>query len=242
MNGSASELDAAGHVREIVERLEHEYGAPTHGNKADPLDELIYIKLSQQTNAPKFEPMFEVLLNRYPGWQGLERASESELAELLRPIGFHRQRARHLVALAKHLSQEHGRLDLSWLKSAPPGEAVQYLAGLPGVGLKTALCVAMYSLGQDVLPVDIHVQRVSERLGLLPKTASPEKRHRLMAALIPEGKRRSYHVTAVAHGRLVCRKVPKCQQCILRDLCRYYQEAIAGGPSSTQDPEQQTRG
>lgn len=218
------------HLEEVIEALEEEHGTPTHGNFQDPMDELIYIKLSQQTNEPKFRPMYSALQRHFPGWKGLESATQEELESMLKPIGFHRQRAEDLRQLARYLLESRGNLDLSWLRDLGAAEAVRYLEGLPGVGLKTALCVAMYSLGHDVLPVDVHVERVSQRLGLIEAGLSPAKKHRLLAAIVPANKRYSYHVNCVAHGRQICRKVPRCERCHIRQYCRYYHEASSQGP------------
>jgi endonuclease III len=219
---------AVEHIDEIVDILEREYGSQNHGNKEDPLDELIYIKLSQQTNEPKFVPMYEALQRRYPGWQGLERATQEELEAILRPIGFHRQRAANLRALAARIVVDSGLMSLSWLRDVPSDEAIAYLSSLPGIGIKTAYCVAMYSLGCDILPVDVHVQRVSERLGILPVSRSDERKHQLLNEMIPKGKRHSYHVNCVSHGRQVCRKLPRCGQCVVRQFCAYYRAAVSG--------------
>lgn len=207
----------------IILALEQAYGTPGHGNKDNPLDELIYIKLSQQTNDTKFRSMYKALQERYPNWQGLAEAPIEELEEVLRPGGFHRQRAQHLKTMTAQIIQDRGRLDLSWLRGQPAAEAISYLSDLPGIGIKSAYCVAMYALGHEVLPVDIHVQRVSERLGLLPAKLSDEKKHQFLNDLIPESKRYSYHVNCVSHGRAVCRKVPKCQLCCLKEFCNFYQ-------------------
>ena len=206
----------------IIARLEQAYGTLRHGNKEDPLDELIYIKLSQQTNEPKFRSLYESLQRAYPCWVGLEKASPEDLAAILRPGGLAQQRARDLRALVVRITQDNGRLDLSWLRDVPESEAISYLLSLPGVGLKTAYCVAMYALGSDVIPVDIHVQRISERLGFLPLRLSEKKKHRLLNEIIPPGKRYSYHVNCVSHGRMICRKVPLCTQCYIRDFCTYW--------------------
>lgn len=219
-------LQAKEHLNSIITTLEQIYGTPRHGNKEDPLDELVYIKLSQQTNGPKFCSMYESLQNRYPGWFGLEQAPLEELEAILHPGGLYRQRARNLKAMATQIAEDSGRLDLSWLRNRPAAEAIIYLSSLPGVGIKTAYCVAMYSLGHDVLPVDVHVQRISERLGLLPPFLSDEKKHQILNELIPSGKRYSYHVNCISHGRMVCRKMPKCTACSLQDFCAFFQSRL----------------
>jgi endonuclease III len=90
---------------------------------------------------------------------------------------------------------------------------------LPGVGKKSADCIMMYSLGMDVLPVDIHVSRISQRLGLVKKTNN-ERIQQELELIIPARKRLRYHVNCVQHGRAVCRgQYPKCGICCLSTVC-----------------------
>jgi endonuclease-3 len=216
-------MKANKHKDAIIKALEETYGSPRLGNKEDPLDELIYIKLSQQTNEPKFQSMYEDLHRRFPNWHGLVEAPQEELEEILRPGGLHRRRARDIKAMVKEIVEDQGALDLSWLADLPASDAIDYLESLPGVGIKMAYCVAMYSLGHHILPVDIHVQRVSERLGLLPHGLSDEEKHEYLNELIPEASRYSYHVNCVSHGRKVCRKDPNCEICCVNRYCAVYQ-------------------
>ncbi len=215
-------LDATTHLDDILEIFEHVYKSPRHGNKDYLLDELIYIKLSQQTNAPKFRRMYEALAQKYPGWEGLKNASHDELEEILRPGGLHKQRARDLKRMVEHIVRDRGVLDLSWLRHVSLPDALAYLSTVPGVGIKTAYCIAMYSLAEDVLPVDVHVQRVSERLWLIRNGLGNKKKHEVLNNLIPAGKRYSYHVNCISHGREICRKIPKCGVCPVRQYCTYY--------------------
>lgn len=224
---SGKNLSAVENLASVIAILEQTYGSPRHGNQEDPLDELIYIKLSQQTNEPKFRAVYEEMRNRFPGWQGLQTVPREELEAILRPLGFHRQRASHLIAITEKIVADRGQLSLAWLREIPQEESISYLMSLPGVGIKTALCVGMYSLGYDVLPVDVHVQRISERLGIMPQRLSDKKKHEWLNMLIPIGKRYSYHVNCVSHGREICRKEPKCSQCLIQKHCAYYHAKLA---------------
>lgn len=222
MASRTDSMQAQEHFNDILAALERAYGSPRHGNKDDPLSEIIYIKLSQQTNDPKFRAMYRVLEEHYPGWHGLERATQEELEEILRPGGFQRRRARDLRRMAAQILEDRGSLDLGWLSDLAAEEAIKYLQSLYGVGTKTAYCVAMYSLGLQVLPVDVHVQRISERVGLLPPGLSDKKKHQVLNSLVPPEKRCSFHVNCVSHGRQVCRKAPRCGLCFIHAYCAYF--------------------
>ena len=119
-------------VDRIISTLEGAYGSPRHGNHDDPLDELIFIKLSQQTNAAKFGKAYAELQSRFGGWDGLLQADEDAIADALRYIGLHRQRAHQLKAMLQCICLERGCLDLSWLAELPSDSAIAYLADLPG--------------------------------------------------------------------------------------------------------------
>lgn len=207
----------------VVDALERTYGTPRHGNPHDPLDDLIYIKLSQQTNAVKFGRVFQGLKAR--GWCWVLQASLEDVASELRYIGLQAQRAAQLRAMLARILADRGVLDLSWLRSVPPSDAVDYLTSLPGVGVKTAYCVAMYTLGIPVLPVDTHVGRVSARLGLIGESREYKGRgvHKALEEVIPPDKRYSFHVNAVAHGRAIClTSRPRCRDCVVQQYCDFY--------------------
>ena len=102
----------------------------------------------------------------------------------------------------------------------PDDELEQYLTTLSGVARKTALCVMLYTLTRNVLPVDTHVWRLAQRLGLAHRDPWNEPRRRDLETRIPTDWRSSLHVTLVAHGHEICRASrPRCDTCILADLC-----------------------
>jgi len=115
--------------------------------------------------------------------------------------------------------QEHMNFnDETHLLTAEEAEA--YLTSLPGVGIKTAKCVLMYSLGREVLPVDTHVLRVATRLDLVNPDTTRSQAHRLLEAEIPPKDRYAFHVNALAHGRAVCKaREPDCPSCPLKAEC-----------------------
>ena len=98
--------------------------------------------------------------------------------------------------------------------------AQAYLTSLPGVGIKTAKCVLMYSLGRRVLPIDTHVARVSQRLGLVTGGLTRDRFATEVEKAVPAEYRYDFHVNALMHGREVCRALrPRCSSCQLSDLC-----------------------
>ena len=140
-------------------------------NKSDPLDELVFIILSQMTTGPSYERVYDRLKSAMPDWQLLTETPIADLSSLIADAGLSGQRASRLKLIATRLTQDFGEVSLATLVDYDDKTAQRYLTSLPGVGVKTAKCVMMYSLGRQVLPVDTHTARIATRLGLVsPRT------------------------------------------------------------------------
>jgi len=206
----------------LSEALEHFYGEISHdalplGNKPDPLDELIYILLTVQTQYG-VDPVFDALKRRFPTWDGVLRAREATLVRMLAPLGLSSQRSRRLRVILRQLREDFGECTLEPLREMGDAEAEDYLRTLPGVGPKVARCVLMYSLGRDVLPVDAHVFRVARRVGLLEETLVYDKAHDAIHERVPPKHRYALHVNLVKLGRDLCdAKRPRCEDCPLHE-------------------------
>lgn len=211
----------------VTRKLVREYGRTDLGNKADPLDELVYIALTRQTHEKNSLRTWEALVTAYPTWEMVLAAPEQEVAGVIADGGFSRQKARWIKQSLQLIKERHGSLSLDFLDDLDDEEAERFLCDLPGINVKSAKCVLMYSLERDVLPVDTHVRRVSERLGLLETGLTSKRAHERMEAVVSPHHRFAYHVGAVTHGRSICTVArPRCTECVLRSLCDYYDEAV----------------
>lgn len=212
----------------VSEELVREYGRSDLGNKADPLDELIYISLTRQTHEKNSTRTWKALTAAYPTWEMLLDAPESEVANVIAHGGFSRQKARWIKQSLQLIKKRNGYLSLDFLEDLDDQEAERFLCSLPGINIKSAKCVLMYSLERDVLPVDTHVRRVSERLGMLQPGLTSKRAHERLEAAVPARWRFAYHVGAIVHGRQVCTVAkPRCEDCVLRESCDYY-DALNG--------------
>lgn len=212
----------------VDELLEAKYRSESLGNLKDPLDELIYIILSVQTGPNGYRPVFASLKQRYPYWDNVLEASEKELESIIRPAGLSKQKTRYIRAIVAGVLQEtqartrnsRAKATLNFLKKDSNEEAEAFLVSLPGVSVKTARCVLMYSLGRDVFPVDTHIYRIFNRLGI----AEPIHRKRAgdpMQDLVPPSIRRRLHINLVHQGRAVCKsRKPLCSACPLVSFCK----------------------
>jgi endonuclease III len=209
-------------VRAIERRLRNEYGFPRHHNPADPLDDLIFLVLSRMTQEVKYVRTYERIRSALPTWAAVCDAPAGELEELIGEAGLAPTKSRQIQAILHEVVEREGRLDLARLSNLSDSEAEEYLCSLPGVSRKTALCVLLYAFERDVLPVDAHVWRVSQRLGLAPEGAWSEQGGRELEERVEPRFRRSLHVTMISHGRSVCRaSSPRCSECVVRTLCAF---------------------
>ena len=91
---------------------------------------------------------------------------------------------------------------------------------LPGVGMKTASCVLLFSLGIPALPVDTHVYRVSQRLGLFDNKMSVNQAHVYLEGIVPQDMAYEFHILLIEHGRRTCKaRNPYCSKCVLQAIC-----------------------
>jgi endonuclease-3 len=110
--------------------------------------------------------------------------------------------------------------DAGLLSTLPMPEAKSWLTSLPGIGPKTAACVMLFSLGRPALPVDTHVHRVSQRLGLVGPKVNAVAAHEALESLMPAALYYGYHVATIRHGRRICKaQRPRCDACVLADGC-----------------------
>lgn len=203
----------------IERRLSDAYG-PAERERYDPLDELVLTILSQSTNDENRDAAYARLRDRFPTWDDVRTAPRRQIESAIRTAGLWAQKARAIQELLKALHAERGRLSLAQLDAMSDAEAIQYLTGFRGVGVKTAACVLCFSLDRPVMPVDTHVHRVAVRLDLVPRTASAGRAHETLNELVPPEIRFALHIQLIRHGRRVCAaRRPRCSECIVSDLC-----------------------
>ena len=203
-----------------VLRLKESYQSPFLNNKPDPLDELVFILLSQMTGSVSYERAYDRVKAEIPDWELLIDIPVSKLENLIAEAGLFRLRAARLKQIAERLSKDFGEVSLDHLFDYDTDRAQDYLMSLPGIGVKTAKCILLYSLDRQVLPVDTHTTRVAHRLGLVSSN-DPLVVDKELSFVVPPKLRFDFHVNAIAHGRAVCgARAPKCNNCVLFSLCK----------------------
>jgi endonuclease-3 len=208
----------------VAALLREHYGYPTWRQHLAPLDELVNCILSQSTSDTNRDKGYDALLARYPSWEAVRDAPPVEVVETIRPAGLANQKGPRIQEVLHTISAERGELSIDFLRDLPLDDARAWLMSLNGVGPKTAAIVLCFAFNRPAFPVDTHVHRVSERIGLLPPRTNAEKAHPIMEAIVPPADYYAFHLNMIAHGRAVCRaRQPNCDQCPLTAHCDFYQ-------------------
>ncbi len=214
-------MDAKEKAGIVYERLMTHWGMPDW-KTLPPIDELVNTMLSQNTNDRNRDLAFGKLKQTYPDWDAVRDAPAEEVIECVRCAGLANQKAPRIQNLLRGVSESHPDYDLSFLKEMSAEEARNWLTQFPGVGLKTASIVMVFSLGIPAFPVDTHIYRVSGRLGLRPQEVDVTETHRLMLKLFDPSVYGPAHVNLILLGRRLCSaRNPKCRECFLADLCDF---------------------
>lgn len=183
---------------------------------------LIATILSQNTSDKNSFRAYTELRKRFARWDEVARAPLSLLKASIKSGGMANQKAARMKKILAAIKQRYGAYDLSSLVHKSNEAVIEELTSLYGVGLKTASCVLLFSLGRDVFPVDTHVHRICNRLGLVDGARSPESTFEQMKPIVPKGRGYSFHTNLIRFGRMICRSShPRCHQCPLFDECRY---------------------
>ena len=159
-------------------------------------------------------------------------AEPADLEAIVQPTGFFRAKTRSLIGMATEVVQRHG--------GQVPGRMAD-LVELPGVGRKTANVVLGHAFGVPGLPVDRHVLRVANRIGLA-KGDDPELVEAQLTSTLPPARWTRASDTLILHGRRICRPKPRCEACVIRTECEYFRTAWgAVRPAAARPPRQPAR-
>jgi endonuclease-3 len=199
-------------ARRILAALEkHHPNADTELAHRNAFELLVATILSAQSTDKRVNEVTPALFARYPNARALLKADSAELERQIHSTGFFRQKTRALLGMADILVSQYG------------GEvpaSMDALVALPGVGRKTANVVLGHALGVPGLPVDRHVLRVTNRLGLV-HSDDPIKVEAALGELFPKKKWTQASDTFILHGRRICKPTPLCNVCNARPDCDY---------------------
>jgi endonuclease-3 len=211
-------LKSAKEIRRILDKLETQHpDADTELRYTTAFELLVATILSAQSTDVRVNMVTPALFKRYPNAHALAKATTSELEPQIHSTGFFRAKSKSLIAMAQALVAKH---------AGDVPAHMEKLVELPGVGRKTANVVLGHALGVPGLPVDRHVLRVANRIGIAESDDPAIVEQQLTRALPKERWTRASD-TLILHGRRICKPKPLCDQCAVRDDCDYFRLVIA---------------
>mgnify|MGYP001020443621 FL=1 len=183
--------------------------------KPDPFRVLITAILSQGTRDENTDEAAAALFAVYKTPEEISNAPTKEIEKLIKKAGFFRVKAKRVKEVSRIIHEDYN--------DVVPDD-IEELLGLPGVGRKTANCVLVYGFKKNAIPVDVHVHRISNRLGLV-NTKLPEETELELMRIVPEGYWLDLNEKFVRFGQDICRPIgPKHEECPVTDLCDFYKE------------------
>lgn len=184
----------------------------------NPFELLVAVILSAQCTDKRVNATTPAVFDHFPDAVSMSEASVDEIFSLVKSISYPNNKSRHLVAMAQMLVNEfNGEVPMT----------VDELTKLPGVGRKTANVITSVIDEQPNMAVDTHVFRVSARIGLTTAAKTAEAAEKQLIKNIPLAYIHKAHHWLILHGRYICvARKPKCSQCGLRDVCKFYNKLI----------------
>ena len=161
--------------------------------------------------------------------RALAAAKPEDVEAAIRVGGLAKAKARAILGALSRMETERGEYSLEQLRSMPLPAARAYLTSFPGVGVKTANILLLFSFGLPAFPVDTHILRVTKRLGLVPENATLAKAALSLEPHVPENDHGPLHLNLIRLGREVCRpRTPLCPGCPLLPVCPEGARRVAG--------------
>ena len=207
LNGMIKTMDSVNPPR--ITALQDLHDAENRG----PFSILIGTILSARAKDESTSRIVKDLFKVYKNSKQLANAKVKDVEKIIKSIGFYHVKARRIVDVARIIDSKY--------KGKVPDD-LERLIELPGVGRKTANCVLVYAYEKAAIPVDIHVHRISNRLGLV-QTKNPEETEFELMKLIPKKFWLDINETFVKYGQNICKPIsPMCEVCKIRNGCKYY--------------------
>jgi endonuclease-3 len=192
--------------------------AETELSYRSPYELLVAVILSAQCTDKRVNLTTPALFRKFPDADTMAKAEPEEIFEYIKSCTFPNNKAKHLSGMSRMLVNEFGGI----MPSDP-----LLLRQLPGVGRKTANVIASVVFKKQVMAVDTHVFRVSNRIGLVKNAKTPGSVEDQLSLLIPHDLIYKAHHWLLLHGRYICKaRLPLCDQCGLTDFCKYYNEKV----------------
>ena len=201
-------------LRKVIARPETEL------RHVDEYQLIVAVILSAQCTDARVNLVTPPLFEKYPSFASLAAVGPEEVYPYIKSISYPNNKSKSLVKMARMVEENYGG-------TLPQGQ--KELMKLPGVGRKTAQVVSSVAFGDPgALPVDTHVFRVANRIGLVTKAPTPLKVERGLKAILPQQDWGEAHHLLILHGRYTCTaRKPACDACVVAPACQYYADTQA---------------
>lgn len=198
-------------IDEIIKILKKKYKQPAIVSSRNPFKCLISTVLSQRTRDENTARASKQLFEKATTPEKILKLGTKKVEKLVMPSGFYKQKTKKIIEICKILIEENNG-------NVP--DTIEELIKLPGVGRKTANCILVYGFNKPGVCVDVHVNRIANRLGLV-RTKTPEQTEFELRKTLPKKYWKIINNLFVKHGQQVCKAKPKCEICPIKNLCKY---------------------
>ena len=198
------------------------FGIPKQNKKLpNPVDMLIGTILSQNTNDKNSYKAYQNLREKFKNWEEVASLPQSKIEKLIKVAGLGKQKSAAIKNVLTRLKKKNGKISLDYLKKFDDKKVINELIMFDGVGIKTASCVLLFSMNRNICPVDTHVHRTLNRIGIV-KTTTPDKTFNKILGNIPNGMAHQFHTNLIRLGREICKpSKPICSICPLERICTF---------------------
>ena len=208
-------MDSKKILNRSIEYFKEKYPNPvTELDYIDLFQITVAVILSAQCTDKRVNIISKDLFKRYRNFDQLAKATQEDVFSYIKSCTYPNNKSKNLISMAKAVTENfNGNM---------PSD-VDLLQTIPGIGRKSANVIAAVGFGQNTMPVDTHVFRVSQRMGLITKSKNPLEVEKKLVKLIPNNMLKDFHHWLILHGRYVCQaRKPKCSECGLKEVCNYY--------------------
>lgn len=210
-------------VNKVIKILEENFGEQRKASKTKPklMDVLIATKLSQNTTDKTSYIAYNNLKDEIGGWEEVMNAPLPKIKNAIKVCGLANTKAVQIKEMLKSIKKEYGKLTLNHLRKLSNEEIYDEMLKHKGLGMKTISCLLAFGMGRDVFPVDTHVHRILNRIGLVD-TKTPDETFEAAKKIVPDKDKVRFHTNLIRFGRNVCKAVnPLCDECPVSGLCMY---------------------
>lgn len=209
-------------IKKVNKLLVKQFGIPPRRKELpDSVDMIIATILSQNTNDNNSYRAFQNLKQKYDSWEEILKVRRTTIEKEIRVAGLGFQKSTAIKNFIKEIYNERKEISLNHIEKMDDNSAITDLTKYKGVGVKTASCVLLFAEGRNICPVDTHVHRTINRIGIV-EGRTPDKTFKGLNENFPEKIAHQFHTNLIRLGREVCTpQNPSCGVCPIKNVCEY---------------------